>query len=336
MNMRIVIFMLVSALLTACMPGNSGVRGGGSTVVRHAAVPTVAAPVAAQSAARNYPPLRDFVNSSNASSGYKIGFFDLLDIKVFQAEELTLATRVDARGFISMPLLGSVLAKGLTPQQLERRLEGMLRKDLLQNPKVTVFVVEYTAQRVTVEGEVKNPGVFPIKGDVTVLQAIAMAGGLSEFGVADSVVLFRKNASGVRGYSVDLASIRSGRQGDPLVQNDDRIVVSRLEQRITLEGEVNKPGVFPFKDKITLLQAIALGGGLTSLAAPDKVLLFRRVNGAEQVYSVNLNSIRSGGSVDPFIAHDDRIVVHRSNSRYWLKEASMVLSPLGLLAGILR
>lgn len=171
---------------------------------------------------------------------------------------------------------------------------------------------------------------------MTVLQAIAMAGGLSEFGVADSVVLFRKNAGGVRGYSVDLASIRSGQQGDPLVKNDDRIVVSRLEQRITLEGEVNKPGVFPFKDKITLLQAIALGGGLTNLAAPDKVLLFRRVNGAEQVFSVDLNAVRSGKSVDPFIAHDDRIVVHRSNSRYWLKEASTVLSPLGLLVGILR
>lgn len=333
--MRIVIFMLVSVLLTACMPGNSSVRGGGSATVRHSAVPTVAAPVA-QTGPRNYPLLRDTLSDSNASSGYKIGFFDLLDIKVFQAEELTLATRVDARGFISMPLLGSVLAKGLSPQQLERRLEGMLRKDLLQNPKVTVFVVEYTAQRVTVEGEVKSPGVFPVKGDVTVLQAIAMAGGLSEFGVADSVVLFRNDASGVRGYSVDLAAIRSGRQGDPLVKNDDRIVVSRLEQRITLEGEVNKPGVFPFKDKITLLQAIALGGGLSNLAAPDKVLLFRRVNGVEQVYSVDLNSIRSGGSVDPFIAHDDRIVVHRSNSRYWLKEAATVLSPLGLLAGILR
>ncbi|RVU83421.1 hypothetical protein EOL70_16990 [Leucothrix sargassi] len=334
MNIKNVVLALLSCMVvSACVPSTS-VSNTRQASVRSA--PSVVAPrLVSQPEVRRYPALQGFAGAGGASQEYKIGFSDLLDIKVFQSDELTLTARVDARGYISMPLLGAVLVKGLSPQQVERRLETMLRKDLLQNPKVTVFVAEYTAQRVTVEGEVKRPGVFPIKGNVTVLQAVAMAGGLGDFAVADAVVVFRKDNSGVRGYSVDLNAIRAGRQGDPLVRNDDRIVVNRLEQRVTLEGEVTKPGVFPFKDKITVLQAIALGGGLTNLAAPDKILLFRRDGGTERVYAIDINDIRSGKSVDPFIAHDDRIVVHRSNSRYWLKEAAGILSPINLLVGIL-
>lgn len=257
--MRIILIISLVCMLSACMSGNS-VRStsASSALSAPAVIPAVHRSTAV--AERAYPPLPS--GAVENSSAYKIGAADLLDIKVFRSPELSLTARVDARGGISMPLLGSVLAKGLTPEQLERRLEGMLRKDLLQNPKVTVFVVEYTAQRVTVEGEVNRPGVFPIKGNVTVLQAIAMAGGLGEFAVPDDVVLFRKAQGAVRGYSVNLSAIRQGMQNDPLVQNEDRLVVHKLEQRVTLAGEVIKPGVFPFKDRITLLQAIALGGGL--------------------------------------------------------------------------
>ncbi|PWQ98721.1 SLBB domain-containing protein [Leucothrix arctica] len=324
---KILLVCLCYSLLTACMPVKSNSEKSSPS---YRDVPSVSA---ARAATIKYPPL--IGKGIGESAEYKIGFFDLLDIKVFDADELTLTTRVDARGYISMPLLGSVLSAGLSSRQLEHRLEGMLRKDLLQNPKVTVFVVEHTAQRVTIEGEVKRPGVFPIKGNVTVLQAVATAGGLAEFAVADSVVLFRKSNSGVRGYSVNLSAIRNGQQGDPLVKNEDRIVVSRLEQRVTLEGEVVRPSVYPYKDKMTVLQAIALGGGLTGLAAPEKIILFRRSNGEERLYHVDLSAIRAGKSVDPYIAHDDRIVVHRSNSRYWLKEASTVLAPLSLLNGLL-
>jgi polysaccharide export outer membrane protein len=334
--MKIVLFacFLLSSL-TACLPVSTGGSNSFKSVSRSVVpAPSIRPPVNTAVSAR-YPSLANSRSDFAAQAEYKIGFSDLLDIKVFDAEELTLRARVDGRGFISMPLLGAVLSAGLSPRQLERRLEGMLRKDLLQNPKVTVFVEEYTAQRVTVEGEVKNPGVFPIKGNVSVLQAVAMAGGLAEFAVPDGVVVFRKDGSNVRGYSVNLAAIRNGQQADPLIQNEDRIVVSRLEQRVTLEGEVVKPSIYPYKDKVTVLQAIALGGGLTALGAPDKIVLFRRMGGIEKAYGIDLNDIRSGKIVDPYIAHDDRIVVHRSNSRYWLKQATSLLSPLTLLNGLI-
>lgn len=297
----------------------------------------LSAPVAPAVNNNVYPTLTSLSNQpSSAAPDYLIGASDLLEIKVFQADELSRSVRVDARGNISLPLLGSIRVAGLTPAMVERRLADLLRKDLLQNPQVTVFVKEFTAQRVTLEGEVKKPGVYPIQGQVTVLQAIAMAEGLAEYASLENVVLFRKQGSVARPFSINLTSIRNGSQADPFVRNDDRIVVPRLELRVTIEGEVNKPGVYPFKERITVLQAVALAQGVSAMADAQKVVLFRRDGGQEKAYAIDLAAIHNGSAADPYIAHDDRIVVHRSNSRYWLREAAVLLSPLSLLNNLVR
>lgn len=293
----------------------------------------VAAPVA--SAAVSSRAIAD-MNALSAQQGrpdYRIGPSDLLDIKVFQADELSRQVRVDQRGNITLPLMGTIRVAGLTQNELEQRLAALMGKNLLQNPQVSVFIKEFTAQRVTVEGEVNKQGVFPISGQVSVLQAIAMAGGLGEYAATNQVMLFRKQGNGVRTYQIDVDAIRNGLASDPYVQNDDRIVVQRSVQRVTVEGEVNKPGVFPYKEKVTVLQAVAMAGGLSNLARPDSIAVIRRENGAERIYAVNLSDIRSGKSVDPLVQNDDRIVVDRSNGRYWLKEVAPLLSPLSLVTG---
>lgn len=293
----------------------------------------VAAPVA--SAAVSSRAIAD-MNALSAQQGrpdYRIGPSDLLDIKVFQADELSRQVRVDQRGNITLPLMGTIRVAGLTQNEVEQRLAALMGKNLLQNPQVSVFIKEFTAQRVTVEGEVNKQGVFPISGQVSVLQAIAMAGGLGEYAATNQVMLFRKQGNGVRTYQIDVDAIRNGLASDPYVQNDDRIVVQRSVQRVTVEGEVNKPGVFPYKEKVTVLQAVAMAGGLSNLARPDSIAVIRRENGAERIYAVNLSDIRSGKSVDPLVQNDDRIVVDRSNGRYWLKEVAPLLSPLSLVTG---
>ena len=265
---------------------------------------------------------------------YRVGPSDLLEIKVFQADELSRQVRVDQRGNITLPLMGTIRVAGLTQGELEKRLADLLGKNLLQNPQVSVFIKEFTAQRVTVEGEVNSQGVFPITGQMTVLQAVAMAGGLGELAAANEVMLFRKQGNGARGYQIDLNAIRKGLARDPYVQNDDRIVVQRgVELRVTVEGEVKKPGVYPYKDRLTVLQAVAMSGGLSTLAKPDSIAVIRRENGVENIYAVNLNDIRNGKRVDPLVQNDDRIVVDRSNGRYWLKEVLPLLSPIGLVSG---
>jgi polysaccharide export outer membrane protein len=274
------------------------------------------------------------LSSHQGRPTYRVGPSDLLEIKVFQADELSRQVRVDQRGNITLPLMGTIRVAGLSQGELEKRLADLLGKNLLQNPQVSVFIKEFTAQRVTVEGEVKQQGVFPISGQVSVLQVIAMAGGLSDLAIANKVMLFRKQSNGVRTYQIDLDMIRNGTANDPYVQNDDRIVVQRdVERRVTVEGEVKRAGVYPYKEQVTVLQAVAMAGGLSNLARADSIAVIRRENGRENIYAVNLQDIRSGKSVDPLVQNEDRIVVDRSNGRFWLKEVAPLLSPLSVVTG---
>lgn len=273
--------------------------------------------------------------SQAPNSIYVIGPSDLLAVKVFQAKELSGEVRVDENGSITIPLLGNVRIAGLSQSQAEQRLASLLGANLLQNPQVSIFIKEFTNQRITVEGAVKQQGVFPIRGKITVLQAIALAGGFDGQARKESVALFRKVGDRNRVYYLDVDLIRDGKVNDPFVMNDDRIVVQKSQnERVTVEGEVNKPGVFTLVEPTTILQTIALSQGLSSLADPKKVVLFRRDDGIENIYGVDLSAIRQGIEQDPFVRGGDRIVVHRSNSRYWLKEISPLLLPLTYLRNL--
>nr|HPQ94695.1 polysaccharide biosynthesis/export family protein [Thiolinea sp.] len=157
-----------------------------------------------------------------------------ITIKVFQADELSGELRVDPQGNISMPLIGTILVKGLDQFQLEKKLAAQLGEKYLQDPQVTVTVKEATTQRVTVEGEVNKAGVFPIQGDISVLQAVALAGGLSNLADPTKTVLFRKQGSSMKAYHVDLDQIRKGQTRDPYIRNDDRIIIARSGSRYWL------------------------------------------------------------------------------------------------------
>jgi polysaccharide export outer membrane protein len=159
---------------------------------------------------------------------YRIGPHDLLRIEVFQVEELSSQERVNEEGLIVMPLIGNVRVGGLTPQEAERAIADRLGENYLQNPQVNVFVMEYASQKVTVTGHVKSPGVFPLAGETTLMQAIALAGGLDEVAKKQEIVVFRRQKSGaVNAYVVDLAAIEQGKLTDPRMVADDRVVVPK-------------------------------------------------------------------------------------------------------------
>jgi polysaccharide export outer membrane protein len=120
----------------------------------------------------------------------RIGPDDLLQITVFEAPDLNRTLRVDAKGEISLQLLGSVRAGGLTPRQLELVLEELLRRTYMRDPHVGVFVQELQSHPVSVVGAVKRPGVFQIRGTKTVLELLSMAEGLAD-DAGDTVVVMR-------------------------------------------------------------------------------------------------------------------------------------------------
>ncbi len=163
---------------------------------------------------------------------YRIGPFDRLAIDVFGVEELTRKEyRTDAGGRVSFPLAGVIEAGGLTPAELENEIAERLRGRYIRNPQVTVNLVETVSQVVTVDGQVRQPGLYPVVGRMTLMQAVATAKGLEEFAKQDEVVVFR-TVDGQRMAAIyNLKAIRSATYEDPEIYANDIIIVGESSQR---------------------------------------------------------------------------------------------------------
>lgn len=164
---------------------------------------------------------------------YRIGPSDLLQIDIFQVPELSQAVRVNSQGFISLPLIGAVQVNNLTSQQMEQLLAGLLGEKYLQNPQVSVFIEEYASQRVTLEGAVKKPGIYPIQGRTTLLQAIASAEGINDVASQEGIKLFRPTGDNTKQiFYYDIEAIRQGAVPDPEIHADDIIVVDESGTKV--------------------------------------------------------------------------------------------------------
>lgn len=167
---------------------------------------------------------------------YRIGAEDLIEIQVFGVDQLSRTVRVNSVGHISLPLIGSLEVAGLTAQEAETAVARKLGDNYLQNPQVSLFIKEYTNQRVTVEGAVNKPGIYPLRGHATLLRTLAIAGGQSALSDMSEVMLFRADADGKRvAQAFDVDRIRRGEIEDPAVVNDDVIVVNRSRVRTLLK-----------------------------------------------------------------------------------------------------
>jgi polysaccharide export outer membrane protein len=170
---------------------------------------------------------------------YRIGTEDLLEIQVFGVDQLSRTVRVNAMGAVSLPLIGTLEIAGLTPQEAEALIARKLGDSYLQNPQVSLFIKEYTNQRVTIEGAVNKPGIYPLRGQTTLLRTLAIAGGQGSLSDMSEVMLFRVDAGGNRvAQRFDVERIRRGEIEDPAVVNDDVIVVNRSQVRTLLKDSV--------------------------------------------------------------------------------------------------
>lgn len=197
--------------------GDAGANASITTASLGAKEQTVALPDAAKPVALAATP---------GNSAYKIGPQDLLEVSVFKVPELSKSVQVADTGTVNLPLVGEVPAAGRTAQDVERDLTKKLGAKYLQSPQVTVLVKEYNSQRVTVEGAVKKPGVFPLRGQTSLLQSIATAGGLDTNVASSEVVVFRR-ANGKRAAAkFNLDDIKSGQADDPELAAGDVVVVA--------------------------------------------------------------------------------------------------------------
>jgi len=240
----------------------------------------------------------------------------------------TLAAPVSQHGVITLPLLGDIPAAGLTTAGLEQTLQERYKK-YLRDPQVGVQVKEYHSHRVSVIGEVGKPGVFEISGPKTLIDLLAMAGGVSDK-AGSQVHLYRQGPEGRDSYVVDLYALARGvganvGEANLPVQGGDVINVPKAGM-FSVDGAVKSPGSFPLSRPYTLTQALSMSGGVdTELAKTSEITILRRQGAEVETVLANLNEIQTGKIPDPQIAAEDVIVVPISTSKYLVKRFVGVL-----------
>jgi polysaccharide biosynthesis/export protein len=162
---------------------------------------------------------------------FRLGPYDHIVVEVLAAPELKRDGRVDGSGAFSFPLIGTLQAAGLTPDELAGRIADGLRGRFVRDPQVTVSVQEVVSQVVTVDGEVREPGRYAVPGRMTLQQAIASAHGLTTEANITEVVVFRTVGARQMAALFSLKDIREGRYPDPLIYSQDTVVVGTSRAR---------------------------------------------------------------------------------------------------------
>ena len=162
---------------------------------------------------------------------YRISPMDEIKVTVFGAPEMDREGAVDAAGNFALPLAGTVQAGGKTPDELARAIEDKLRGRYLRDPQVAVNIEKALGHLVTIDGEVREPGVYPVIGQMTLQQAIATAKGASDAANIKNVIVFRKVDGQQMAAMFNLRDIRAGRYEDPQIYGNDIVVVGENSLR---------------------------------------------------------------------------------------------------------
>ncbi|NWF54679.1 MAG: polysaccharide biosynthesis/export family protein [Syntrophaceae bacterium] len=279
--------------------------------------------------------LSTMATSRVTSGDYKIGPEDLLEIAVFEVEKLNKTVRVSARGDISLPLLGILKVKGLTANELEKKISDLLAEKYLKDPYVTVFIKEYRNQRISVIGMVEKPGIYEVAGQKTVLGMLAMAGGLKE-DAGRLLFLLRPPPSNeddpkpMTGPALQAPLAMVIDLDELLIKGDLSLNVPTFSGdvinvptsgKVFVGGEVSRPGGFPLKGRrVTVTQAIALAEGLKSEAdgADIRIFRFSGKGNEKEVIAVNYYEIVEGKAIDLPLKENDIVIVPLSGVKnFW-------------------
>lgn len=247
------------------------------------------------------------------ATNYIVGAQDVLTITVFDQADLGGRFTVEADGTFTFPLIGRVKAGGLTLREVEILLQKELSKGFFKNPQVSAAVEQYRSQRVFIVGEVRNPGTYPLNGDMTLIEALARAGSATERAGAEVLIVRpRPNATPVQGpqlpgdasdsgtevIHVDIKELQGGKLSqNARLQDNDTIFVPAAEL-IYVFGQVKSPGAFAIQKGMTVLQALSRAGGLTDRGASGRIKIVRTVKGRETELKVKLEDrVEAGDTI---------------------------------------
>jgi polysaccharide export outer membrane protein len=226
----------------------------------------------------------------SADNDYRMGTGDVLRITVYGQPDLATEARVSEGGGITFPLIGEVKLAGRTPSQGEAEIAQRLSKGgFILEPFVTLNVVQYRGQQISVLGRVNRPGKHILEKVSRVTDALALAGGIVPDG-ADTVTLIRERDGKTEYREIDVIALfkPGGEANNELVQDEDIINVAR-QPIFYIYGEVQRPGAFRLEQDMSLVQALSMGGGLTPRGTQRGIRILRRdAGGVLQEIEANL------------------------------------------------
>ena len=246
-----------------------------------------------------------------------LGRGDLLNVSVYDEPDLTInAIPVRPDGRISFPLVGDVMTEGLTVSELNNELTKRLSRFIL-SPKVSVIVQEFNSQQFTIFGEVVKPGVYPLKTDISITEALAGAGGLNKGQFrATSVELADLTHAFIarKGEVLPVDFVRLIRQGDlrydiSLQSGDYIYIPSGLSKEVYILGEVNKPMLFAFRENMPMSRTLAQAEGFTPDADLKRIHILRGSLHNPSVMMIDFKEVLAGNAREVALQPGDIVYV---------------------------
>ncbi len=238
--------------------------------------------------------------TATANAEYRLGAGDVLRISVYQNPDLTLEARVSEPGSVSYPLLGTVKLGGLSVSAAEKLIaDGLRNGNFVRQPQVSITVLQVRGHQASVLGQVNRPGRYPLEQvDLRLSDLLATAGGVAGTGGDVVVLTGTRNGQAFR-LEVDLPTLFSpaGRPQDVVVQNGDTLWVDR-QPMVYIYGEVQRPGPMRLERGMTVMQALATGGGLNQRGTQKGLPVHRKApDGRVQVIEPTLDDKVQDGDV---------------------------------------
>lgn len=226
----------------------------------------------------------------SADNDYRMGTGDVLRITVYGQPDLTTEARVGENGGITFPLIGDVKLAGITPARGETEIAQRLSKGgFILEPFVTLNVMQYRSQQISVLGRVNRPGKYTLEKISRISDALALAGGIIIDG-SDTVTLVRTRDGKPEYRDIDVIALfrPGGEASNELVQDGDIINVAR-QPMFYIYGEVQRPGAFRLEQNMSVVQALSMGGGVNARGTQRGIRILRRDgNGAMQELEARL------------------------------------------------
>lgn len=212
-----------------------------------------------------------------AGAQTKLGPGDVVKVSVYGSPDLGLETRVSDNGTITFPLVGQVNVGGLAVPEAEKKLAGLLEGGgYVRKAQVNIVVTVPQNSNVSVLGNVNRPGRYPLEGKRTLMDLLAVAGGIAPDG-AETVSLIRRIDGKATKETIDIIDlIRAGQLSKDVELRPNDILYVERSPRFYIYGEVQRPGAFRLERSMTVLQALSVGGGLTVRGTQRGIVVKRR------------------------------------------------------------